>query len=270
MSKKTIGIVGCGNIGGSLARYAEKNLSKHIGRINIFDTMAEEMYSLAETCSICEKVESIDELVKSSDLIIEAAHPSVVYDVVSKAIAEAKDVMVMSIGGFIGNESLLDTAREEGVRVFLPSGAIAGIDALKSAKVAGINEVMITTRKGPKSIKGVPYFEENGIDVDAITEDTVVFDGTAKEAIQHFPKNINVSALLSIAGIGAEKTRVRIIVSPAYTKNIHEVTVDSNAGKITARTENVPSPDNPKTSYLAILAAITALENYFDTVRVGT
>lgn len=131
-------------------------------------------------------------------------------------------------------------------------------------------EETITTRKAPRSIKGAPYLLENNIDVEKITRETLVFEGNALDAVKGFPKNINVSALLSISGIGPEKTKVRIIVSPKYTKNIHEIEVNGKAGTIRTRTENVPSPDNPKTSYLAVLAAIASLRGYFDSVRIGT
>ncbi|MFQ5952709.1 MAG: aspartate dehydrogenase domain-containing protein, partial [Candidatus Omnitrophota bacterium] len=135
---------------------------------------------------------------------------------------------------------------------------------------AGIESVTITTRKPPKSIKGAPYLSENNIDVEGIKEETVIFEGNALDAIKGFPKNINVSALLSIAGIGPEKTRVKIVVSPEYTRNTHEIEVKSKAGTIKTRTENVPSPDNPKTSYLAALAAIASLRGYFDSIKIGT
>ncbi|MFC1644212.1 aspartate dehydrogenase, partial [Candidatus Omnitrophota bacterium] len=212
----------------------------------------------------------IKEIIDESDLVIEAACGEIVPDVVKAALDKGKDVIVMSIGGLLGSEDLLEAARKKGVKVILPSGAIAGIDAVKAAKTAGIESVTLTTRKPPKSLKGAPYLSEKNIDVDTLTGETVIFEGSATEAIKGFPKNVNVSALLSIAGIGAEKTRVRIVVSPEYTRNTHEIEVKGSAGILTMRTENVPSPDNPKTSYLAALAAVASLREYFDTVRIGT
>jgi len=270
MSKKTIAIVGCGAIGSALAEYAGKNLTSYIAKMILCDIDPGKAGALAEKFNDTKITGDMDEAVDKADLVIEAAAGRIVPDLLKACIDKGRDVMVMSIGGLLGKEGLLDEAREKGIVVMLPSGAVAGIDALKSAKIAGIESVGITTRKPPASIKGAPYLLEKGIDVEVLTEPTVIFEGNALEAIKGFPKNVNVSALLSIAGIGARETRVRIVVSPEYTRNTHEIEVKSKAGTITMRTENVPSPDNPKTSYLAALAAITSLKGYFDTVRVGT
>jgi aspartate dehydrogenase len=270
MDKKTIGIVGCGAIGTALAGYAASELNARVNKILLWDQDAGRAALLAEKIGNALVAEGVEDLVERADLVIEAASPAVVPEIFKAALARRKDIMVMSIGGVLGNERLLDSAREKEIKVMLPSGAISGIDALKASAVAGIKSVTITTRKGPGSIKGAPYLSEKKIDVDAIKEETVVFEGNALEAIKGFPKNINVSALLSLAGIGPEKTKVRIVVSPDYTRNTHEIEIVSGAGKVFTRTENLPSPSNPKTSYLAALAAITSLRDYFDTVRIGT
>jgi len=63
---------------------------------------------------------------------------------------------------------------------------------------------------------------------------------------------------------------VKIIASPNKNINSHEVEVKGEFGHLIARTDNVPSPQNPKTSYLAILSAIATLKNIFSLVKVGT
>ena len=270
MKRKTIGIIGCGVIGTALAEYAAKELPSHVEEIILYDKDHGKAGALAGKIENAVAADNLDETVDRADLVIEAAGGAVVPGLMRAALDKGKDIMVMSVGGLLGNEALLEEAREKTVRVILPSGAISGIDALKAAKVAGIKSVSITTRKAPRSIEGAPYLLENGIDVAGITGETVIFEGNAAEAIKGFPKNVNVSALLSIAGAGPDRTIVRIIVSPEYTRNTHEIRIESKAGTITTRTENVPSPENPKTSYLAALAAVASLRGYFDTVRIGT
>ncbi|MGB3114439.1 MAG: aspartate dehydrogenase domain-containing protein [Candidatus Omnitrophota bacterium] len=270
MKRKTIGIIGCGVIGSALAEDADKNLKDHIERIVLFDVDPQKSSTLVRGLSGAVVVSGIDELVAESDLVLEAATPKVVEEILKGAISSSKDAMIMSVGGILGNEGLLYDASERGIRILVPSGAIAGIDAVNAAKQAGIESATIITRKPPASIKGAPYLSENNIDVDNIKEETVVFEGDALDAIKGFPKNINVSALLSIAGIGPEKTRVKIVISPDYTRNTHEIEIRGKAGTIMTRTENVPSPANPKTSYLAVLSAIASLRGYFDSVRIGT
>ena len=112
---------------------------------------------------------------------------------------------------------------------------------------------------------------QNKIDLDSITDERVIFEGTAEEAVRGFPKNINVSAILSIAGVGPKRTRVRIITAPEYTVNMHEIEVEGDFGRLVTRTENVPFPDNPKTSFLAALSAVATLKQLLDdTVKIGT
>jgi len=176
----------------------------------------------------------------------------------------------MSVGGLLGNEKLLDSARLKGVKVYIPSGAICGIDGLKAASIGRIDTVVLTTRKPPRGLEGAPYLKEKNIDIGRIKEETVIFEGTASEAMAGFPKNINVSAVLSLAGIGASKTLVRIVTSPDYKGNTHEVEVSGEFGRIITKSENLPSKTNPKTSALAVMSAIAALEGALSSVRIGT
>ena len=128
----------------------------------------------------------------------------------------------------------------------------------------------MTTKKPPKAFEGVTYLTKNNITLDGLTEDKVIFEGNADLAVFAFPQNINVAAAISIAGIGPEKTIVRIVASPHISRNIHEIEIESEAGKIFTRTENVIHPDNPKTSYLAVLSAIAALKGILSPIKIGT
>ncbi|MDP8299754.1 MAG: aspartate dehydrogenase [Candidatus Tantalella remota] len=265
-----VGIIGCGAIGSALAAHVSEKMSDKIEKMILCDVDGEKVKDLAAKTANAEACSDIGETIEKSDLVIEAVSPVVAPEVLKSAISKNTSVMLMSIGGLLDNEDLLDEARSAGVKVLLPSGAISGIDAIKAARVSGIESVTITTRKAPKSLTGAPYLADKGIDVDSIDDETVIFEGSAREAIKGFPKNVNVAVLLSLAGIGVDKTKVRIVVSPDYTSNTHEIEVISAAGTVATRTQNVPSPTNPKTSYMAALAAITALEGYFDSVSIGT
>ncbi len=161
-------------------------------------------------------------------------------------------------------------AEEKRARIFIPSGAIAGIDGLKASNCAKIKKVTLTTKKPPQAFLGNPYLLKRKVRLDNINEDTVIFEGSALLAVRVFPQNINVAATLSIAGIGADKTTVRIVASPNLTRNIHEVEIESEAGRIITRTENIAHPDNPKTSYLAVLSAIAALKQVLEPMKIGT
>jgi len=178
--------------------------------------------------------------------------------------------MIMSVGGLIESEGLLEEARKKNIRVYFPSGAICGIDGLKAARLSRIDAVTLTTRKPPGGLEGAPYLKEKNIDIHSIKTEEVLFSGNPLEAVKGFPKNVNVASILSLAGIGAKKTKVRIVTSPEYTKNVHEIEITGDFGRITTKTENVPSDKNPKTSKLAILSAIATLKSIAESVRMGT
>jgi aspartate dehydrogenase len=268
--KIKVGIVGCGTIGGELAAACAGRLRDSMELIGICDQDAKRAESLNALLKDKARVLKLDELVKKSDLIVEAASASASAPILKKAIKSKKDIMIMSVGGLIGNEGLLEEADKAGINVYLPSGAICGIDGLKSGRAGRIDSVTLTTRKPPKGLDGAPYIKRKNIKLADIKNETVIFAGSAKEAIAGFPQNVNVCAALSLAGIGAEKTRVKIVTSPEYTKNVHEVEITGDFGRISARTENMPSPSNPKTSRLAALSAIATLEGAVKNVRVGT
>ena len=215
--------------------------------------------------------DNLRELVSCSQLVIECASSLYSWDIAKASLCQGRDILIMSVGGVIDRfEGLLRLARRYRARVYIPSGAICGVDALKAARLSAIKSVTLTTRKHPLSFKGVKYVLQKRIDLGRISGERVLFSGTAKAAVRYFPQNINVAALLSLAGIGQDKTRVRIIADSSTRRNIHEVSVESDSGRIIARTENVLHPDNPKTSYLAVSAAAATLKQIFDPVRIGT
>ena len=270
MKKIRIGIVGCGAMGSEIAGATLGLFKEKLKLTALYDTDQKKMEHLSESLGEKIAVRSLDALFDKADLVIESAGKNVSREMLKKAIETKKDVMIMSIGGLIEAGDMLREAEKKGIKVYLPSGAICGLDGLKAAKFSKIEKVTLRTQKPPKGLKGAPYLRENNIDLDSIKDEKIIFRGSAIDAVKGFPKNVNVSSVLSLAGIGSENTRVEIITSPSYTKNSHEVTIEGDFGKITTRTENVPSLKNPKTSKLAMLSAIATLKGITESVKIGT
>jgi aspartate dehydrogenase len=267
-----IGIVGCGAIGSSLAGVIAKDFSDKAKLASLYDTDMQKAYNLANKFNHPKLAAlNLEDLINKVDLTVEATKAESAFEIAKKSITLGKDIMVMSVGGIIEHMKELEVlAQEKQARLFIPSGAICGIDGLKAAASAKINKVILTTKKPPKAFVGVPYVLKRQIRLDNLTEDTVLFEGDAFTATKAFPQNINVAATLSLAGIGAEKTVVRIVASPNISQNIHEIEIESDAGRISTRTENVIHPDNPKTSYLAVLSAIATLKQILSPIKIGT
>jgi aspartate dehydrogenase len=109
-----------------------------------------------------------------------------------------------------------------------------------------------------------------GFGLTDVRELRVLYEGPAREAVKLYPKNVNVAAALSLAGIGFEKTKVRIIADPALTANTHTIVAKGTFGELTCRVENRPSPGNPASSHLASLAVIALVRRLLAPVTVGT
>lgn len=272
MDKKIkIGIIGCGAIGSEIARAVDRDFQPEAILIALSDIDQARAQTLKKKLISKPLILDIDNLIEKSDLVIEAASAGISNEISKKALTLKKDVMIMSVGGIIRNYTVLfDLAKNLGCKIYLPSGALCGLDGIKASAIGKIYKVELTTRKSPASLAGAPFIQKNKIDLDKITSETTIFEGSALEAIEGFPANVNVSCALSIAGIGPQKTKVKIITSPEYKRNTHEIVLEGEAGRIVTRTENVPSPSNPKTSYLAILSAIAALKQILGPAKVGT
>ena len=261
-----IGVIGCGAIGSVLCKFIDKKL-KDSKLVAICDVDKEKTKKLRKNLENKPIITNIDDVIKKSDMIIEAVSPSIVRYLLKKCIKHKRHLMIMSVSGLVKNYDLLDKLT---ARLFIPSGAICGIDGVKAANIEDIKSVTITSTKNPKSLEDTPYVLENKINLKKLKSKKKIFEGSALEAIKGFPKNVNVSATLSLAGIGPKKTKVVVIADPKIKRNMHEVEVIGSFGKLTTRTENIVSPLNPKTSHLAILSACATLKRLTGHIKIGS
>ncbi|WP_455391734.1 aspartate dehydrogenase [[Eubacterium] cellulosolvens] len=266
-----VGIIGCGFIGNTLANFIEG--TDEISELYLYDHTISSTEGLASALTKAVSASTVDDLIEKVDLVIEAGSQEAVREYAKKVLARGKDLMIMSIGALSDDalwNDLQTVAKKNKCRIYLPSGAICGIDGLKSASMAGIDEIIVETTKPPKGLEKVRYITKQGIDLNNLKQPLVIFDGPARDAVKHFPKNINIAACVSLAGIGFDKTRVRLIADPAATRNQHKIKCHGRFGEFTCEVRNMPSMSNPKTSYLAALSAIATLKKIVGGVWIGT
>lgn len=206
-------------------------------------------------------------------VVLEAAsHDAVRAHLVSMLRARVS-VIVLSAGALVDDGFRTEAqvaASEGGVLLYVPSGGIGGLDALKAACEAGVDAASIQVAKPPVAWKKIPFVEGLGIDLDLISGPTTLFEGSAREGVPHFPQNVNIAAVLSLAGIGFDRTRLKVVADPGLTHNTHTIRVSGKTGRFSVVLENVPDPRNPKTAWLACYSALAAIKALSASARYGT
>jgi len=249
-----VGLIGCGVIGSVLAHAIDEGEAGNTRLIIVYDLVLQKSQKLVSELSTKPKIaRNFAEFARCKDvhLVIEAASQDAVRQYASKVLQAGKDLMIMSVGALVDSKLTNDIrtlAYNAGRKVYIPSGAIAGLDGLKSAAINRIDKVILTTRKPPEGLKGVSYIEQSGINIDALSKPKTVYKGSALE----------------------QKTKVRIVADPTIRRNIHEIRVKGKFGEFTVHIENVPSAKNPKTSYLAALSAVATLRKVTQHMLIGT
>lgn len=198
-------------------------------------------------------------LARECDLVVECLPAAAVPALADAVFQNKKDMIVISSSALLIYPSILDHRGRSDSRIFVPSGALAGIDGVRALAHMGIRRSRIASTKHPRGYAGAPYIVEKKIALDNITQKERLFTGNALEAARAFPANVNVAATLSLAGIGPEKTEVEIWADPAAKGNKHEILVEGEFSTIKASVENVPDPSNPKSSMLAAASIISVL-----------
>ena len=277
MPEKNVALIGCGTIGTQIALAIESGNIANASLLGLFDIVNSNAKSLKSRLkSNPELYPDFDGLINSSaDIIIEAASQQAVREFGKRIIEANKDIMIMSVGALADTTFLAQLLESAAVtngpnRIYVPTGAIAGIDAIRSVR-NHIDSLTLTTTKSPMALAGAPFFETSEVSLDNITKVTAIFEGSAAKAVKLFPANVNVAAVLSLAGIGVDKTKVKIVVDPQATTNQHEIMATGSFGDIKITVNNVTSPGNPKTSFLAVLSAIECLRSICDDgIRIGS
>lgn len=268
-----VGIIGCGAICSVIMSSVCRG-DVEVELVALMDTSPEKCEKLLKNCvtqrstAICKDIDCV--LEARPQLVIEAASQRAVRDCVPKLLARGVDVMVLSVGALLDEElyrGVVEAAKSSNAKVYIPSGAIAGIDAVKALAPLGIERVELRIYKNvkafdPNTLKRLGFAE--------IRERTKVFEGSGVDASRLFPANVNVVATLALAS--GKIPWVELYADPTLTKNIHEIEVEGPASRIQIRVENEPHPENPKTSYLAPLSAIELLKELTKStnILVGT
>ena len=269
-----IGIIG----GGTIARLFLDHIAKgDLGDAQVVAILGREGSARCQALAADYGVEvtsRIDALLAiKPDVVVEAAGHEALGAHAERVLAAGVALIVLSAGAMADDalrSRLESAARTSGALLYVPSGGIGALDAIKAAVVAGVDEVEIVSAKPPRAWKGIAYVERLGVDLDGLSAPRVLYDGPARAGVKHFPQNVNIAAVLSMAGIGFDRTRLVAVADPTITTNTHTIRARGKTGEIAITLKNVPSPENPKTAWLACYSALAALKQLQSPIRYGT
>ena len=245
LKTRKVGVIGCGAIGSLIAKAVERRLVM-CDELILYDYDLEKAELLKSSLHFTATVVlSLDEMLKlQPKVIVEAASQQAAREYVPRIVEKGIDLIVMSTGALL-------QLPPQGSKVHVPSGAIGALDALSSAALAGIDEVVLTSRKNPRALEM------------SNREAKLIYEGNAEEAAARFPREMNVAATLALT-VKPAKVKVQIISDPAVQRNTHEIQVKWRFGEMFLRFANDPHPENPRTSALAAWSAIKLLQTLLE------
>ena len=250
-----IGIIGDGAIG----RYVGRNLfDRGLGPKVILTRFGDAMPPSEGTANY---IQSINELPEGITLMVDCAGHAALAEHGCAILRRGIDLITVSVGALADADlarRLEKSAAQSGAQLHLVSGAIGALDCLRAAKVGGLQEVTYVGRKPPLGWRGSPA--EAKINLGALNTATTHFEGTARDAAITYPKNANVAAAVAMAGVGFDATHVKLVADPEISDNIHEIRAAGTFGQFSFRVEGHSLPDNPRSSALAAMSVISAIE----------
>ncbi|MEQ8587592.1 MAG: aspartate dehydrogenase [Thalassobaculaceae bacterium] len=266
----TVGIGGFGAIGQKVAAALDSGSIEGLKLVAVSARDADKARANMAGFRTEVPVVPLGELAERADVVVECAPASVFAEVAGPAVDGGRIFLPISVGALLRHDDLVERARRSGARIVVPTGALIGLDAVRAAAEGEISEVRLVTRKPPGGLAGAPYLVENNISVDGLNTAKKVFDGSARDGAAGFPANVNVAAALSLAGIGADETKLEIWADPEVTRNTHTITVEADSARFTMTIENVPTEANPKTGKITALSIIATLRRLGAPMTAGT
>jgi len=265
-----IGVAGIGAVGAVVACLLDNGEVPGCELSGIAARTTKKANTLNETLKQRVPVLDFRALAEASDCVVEALPPALFGDLAETVLRAGKQLIVLSASQLLGRDDLISLASENGGRIFVASGAMLGLDALNAVNIGKIHSATIVTRKPVEGLIKAPFVKRSGIDLTALQEPMQIIAGSVTEVAYEFPANVNVAAAISLAGLGADKTRMEVWADPSLTRNTHVVEVTSDSSNFSMRIENKPSPKNPATGIITAQSVIALLRRFHSTLHVGT
>ncbi|TDB88689.1 DUF108 domain-containing protein [Actinomadura sp. KC216] len=198
-----------------------------------------------------------------ADVVVECAGQAVVAQSAAGILDHGVDLLVTSVGALC-DPAVADAVAAAGPgRLLLTSGAAGGLDILSAAAAqAPLTRVAVTTAKLPATLVQ-PWMDGPAAARLRGTDRPVeVFTGGAREAARLFPRSLNLAATVGWAVGDLDLVEVRLMADPSAALTRHLIEAEGPSGAYRFEIQNLPSPENPRTSGVvpyAVLRSLAAL-----------
>jgi aspartate dehydrogenase len=255
-----VALIGCGAIGQEILAQIAAD-----GELDRVTAVLERPHNLAHVRGIAASryaaVDTIEALLATRpEIVLECAGHAAVASYGAAVLRQGIDLVIAATGCLADRRLAgeLVAATQGGGRLLIPSGAVAGIDGLLAAR-AGLTTVTYQSSKPPIAWRGTPA--EKLIDLADVTHPTNFFEGSAREAALAYPQNANVGVTIALAGIGLDRTRVKLVADPSLKDPLGIIDAEGTLGKFRFEILAYAAPDNPKTSRLTAYSLLLALRS---------
>ncbi|WFA08123.1 aspartate dehydrogenase [Tissierella sp. Yu-01] len=267
MQKKRISLIGCGTLGKIFLEVFEKHINKEYEIDGILIRTTEHIREFAKDHNyfLYDSIESL--LERKPDYVVEFASANAVRKYGKQILGAGVSLVVVSVGALADEElynMLKREAKVSNAKLYIPSGAIGGFDLMRTIALGQDAKVKITNLKAPASLKGAPYLKGRTLSLES---EEIIFKGNAKEAIQGFPKNVNVAVAASLAVSNMEDAEVEIHSVPGQPSNTHRIEAENSFAKTKIEISSIPDPVNPKSSVITAWSVVALLKNLIDPIQ---
>lgn len=267
-----VGLAGFGNVGQAVASRLESGAIPEMRLAAVTSGNLDKARAGVARLASRPALLPLAEFVKACDVVVECATAGAFAEIARAVLRAGRTLIAVSAGGVPNCPDLARLARDHGARVILASGALPGLDAVRSAAEGTITSVHLRTQLRPDSLAHEEAVRGRGFDFTTAPprEPVKVFEGTGGETAAAFPRHFNVAITLSLATIGFDRTRIEVWADPTVPGTVHTLTVESEDVGLTLISRNRPSPANPRTSRMVAHNVMATLRTLAVPLQVGS
>jgi aspartate dehydrogenase len=264
-----VAIAGFGAIGKQVAQFVDNG----IPGLRLTAVSAKNLEKAQEAAAVLRgpvAIVPVEQIAEHGDVVVECAPAAILPVIAEQTLRAGKHLMVVSSGALFKSLHLVDLARQHGGKITVPTGALLGLDAVRAADLGKIESLTMETRKPIRGLEGAPHFADDPAQITGLSDPKLVFEGTAAQAIEGFPANLNVAVSLGMAGPGPEGVSMRVWADPTVTRNTHTIELKSDSADLVMTIRNIPTDENPRTGRITALSVVAALRRLVDPLVIGS